>query len=245
MSKRGRPIVDTEWNAILSRSAEIVPHEDDDNEARVEQWRLTGELPHGCKLRPGQAEKSLEKVWLCSMYLGKKQRIIGTGTLHQCARLYDAAIFRFAQYRLHPGNDLYNFSLQQAKADNYFESEISGYFDGMEALLLARGELTSSADRKNVRQLNVAEERHGRTAMGRLENTQRIMIDQIEALKVGLQTVTDLVKQSALTLSVLNSKISSVPGEKITKILEPVVPAIPQMPSAPILSCFNPPTTKK
>lgn len=230
-NRRGRPVVDVEWNAILSRAVEALPHEDEDNHSLVEQWRLTGELPHGCKLRPGQAMKAEERVWLCSMYLGQKQRVIGTGSLHQCARLYDAALFRFKKFRLHPDNDRYNFSEKQAQVDNTLEADVVSYLTALENLLIARGQLVSSQDRRDVRDIHITEERHSRTATGRIENTQRIMIQQIEGLKVAVQTITDLLRQTALTLSVLNSRLTFTPSAVDDK---KVVPMIPQ------LACFNP-----
>lgn len=169
------------------------------------------------------------------MYLGQKQRVIGTGSLHQCARLYDAALFRFKKFRLHPDNDRYNYSEQQAQVDNTLEADVIGYLTAVENLLIARGQLVSSQDRRDVRDIHITEERHSRTATGRIENTQRILIQQIEGLKVAVQTITDLLRQTALTVAALNSRLaSSAIIVASTSDDKKVVPMIPQ------LACFNP-----
>lgn len=233
MSNRGRPAVDREWNSILSRAANILPHEDLDNAQLIEDWRQTGELPHGCKLRPGHQDRADEKVWLCAMYVGGKQRVIGSGSLHQCARLYDAALFRFEKFRLHPAGDSYNFTKEQAKVDNTLEAGVISYLTDLENLLIARGELVSALDRKSISDLKNIEGKHGRTALGRLEQTQFVMIEQIESLKMGLQSISEAIRQSNLTLAAINSRLALTPIPAIREDKK-VVPSIPLIPA-----CFT------
>jgi hypothetical protein len=59
---KGRPVVDQEWNLILKRCSDVLPHEEMDNEHLVEEWQTQGTSPHGCYIRPGQQSKALDKV---------------------------------------------------------------------------------------------------------------------------------------------------------------------------------------
>jgi hypothetical protein len=204
---KGRPVVDQEWNLILKRCSDVLPHEEMDNEHLVEEWQTQGTSPHGCYIRPGQQSKALDKVWLCKMYLAGQQRIIGTGTLHQCARLYDAALFRFAKYRAH--ERVYNFSEEQARTDNTIESDVVSYLEDLEKLLLARKLLVTQQEKKEVQELRDIDRRHDRTAMGRIESTQHAIIEQIETLKTGLQTISDTIRQTNLTVAAINSRLAS------------------------------------
>jgi hypothetical protein len=204
---KGRPVVDQEWNLILKRCSDVLPHEEMDNEHLVEEWQTQGTSPHGCYIRPGQQSKALDKVWLCKMYLAGQQRIIGTGTLHQCARLYDAALFRFAKYRAH--ERVYNFSEEQARTDNTIESDVVSYLEDLEKLLLARKLLVTQQEKKEVQELRDIDRRHDRTAVGRIESTQHAIIEQLETLKVGFQTISDTIRQSNLTLAAINSRLST------------------------------------
>jgi hypothetical protein len=227
--RRGRPVIDVEWNAVISRSIFCVPHEEDDNEELIEDWRLTGKLPHGCKIRPGMQDKALEKVWLCQMYLGKKQRIIGTGSLHQCARLYDAALLRFEKYRSHPG-ELWNFDKAQARTDNTIEAEMVSYLSDLEALLKERDLLTTNEERKQVAELKECDRRHDRTVAGRLESTQHAIIDQLESMKIAIADIRTAQISSAMALSALQSLLTTdkqPPGpQQEAKTLVPSIPAI-------------------
>lgn len=206
---KGRPVIDSEWNAVISPSPVILPHEEEDNQSLVEEWKLSGALPHGCKIRPGQQSKALGSVWLCQMYLGGKQRVIGTGTLHQCSRLYDAALVTFEKYRSHPTTDLYNISREQAISDIEIESNLSDYLCDLEKVLLERKLITTALQRKNIQELREVDRRHARTSSGRTERGLHLLADQIDSIKISISTLDSIIRSSALTLAAIQSLLQN------------------------------------
>lgn len=226
-SKRGRPPIDTAWNALINRAASVIPHETEDNEDRVEEWRATSLAPRGCKLRPGRHnhDNADGATWLCQMYVGGKQRVIGSGTLHQCARLYDAAIWRFKKYR-NANEAIYNFDEESARRDNSLEADVVSFLTDLEALLLERKLLTTAEERKGIQEIREVDQRHDRTASGRIEVTQRAIIDQVETLKIAVQDLTTLTKTNAMTLALIQSYLVH---DKPAKEDRRVIPSIPEI----------------
>jgi hypothetical protein len=222
--QRGRPIIDTAWNAVIAHSAVVTPHEEEANIDLVDEWKLSGVLPHGCKIRPGQQSKASGPVWLCQMYLGGKQRIIGSGSLHQCSLLYDAALAKFEKYRSHSTLELYNTNKEQALSDIKIESGLSDYLDTLEALLLERKLITTSEERKNVQELREVDRRHDRTAAGRLERGLQILADQVESLKISISTIDSIIRSSALSIAAVQSLLE--PNSKPHSEDRKVVPSI-------------------
>lgn len=222
-SKRGRPPIDTTWNTLINRAAFVIPNEVEDNEERVEEWRATSLAPRGCKLRPGHRDADAA-VWLCQMYVGGKQRVIGSGTLHQCARLYDAAIWRFKKYR-NAHEAVYNFDEESARRDNTIEADVVSFLTDLESLLLERKLLTTAEERKGIQEIRETDQRHERTVSGRLEVTQRAIIDQVETLKIAVQDLTTLTKTNAMSLSVIQSFL--VHNEQKPDLT--VIPGIPSI----------------
>jgi hypothetical protein len=79
-----------------------------------------GQRFHGCsldKVSASSIRKRHSDGWRCQFFIRGRQRIIGRGTLYQCARIFDAASLRFAPFRIYQTTPVFNFSREQAESD--------------------------------------------------------------------------------------------------------------------------------
>lgn len=181
------PIIDREWRALAAKAKTLIPNDEEENRAMLEDYLESGDSPKGCNITNGA---SGNQQWTCKMYLGGKQRVLGYGTCYQCARLYDAAYWRFKQYRIDRdmcGTMEYNFGEAQA-GDSNLDANIISLLSEMEELLKSRGLLKTSLEREALQKQRKAEYQSNRyTAKGRIEG----MISELFEAVGRLETKVD------------------------------------------------------
>jgi len=183
--------IDLEWRALASRAVGVVPDDDEENRSLVDDYFEANVAPRGCSITNGS---DIARTWVAKTYIGGMQRVLGYGTCYQCARLYDAAIWRFAKYRTakQTFGDPYNFDAKQAESDNA-DPLIGLLLSDMEKLLLSRGELRTPEQRSSEAKQRRADYRHDRyTSTGRMEK----LIEQIFAITESqTQVIEKLIKR--------------------------------------------------
>lgn len=160
---RGRNIKDEDWNKLVKPPLDFI---EDDFDAGVAM--LNDGTPRGCFLTQGGKEKS-SLHWRCHFYLAGQQRILGRGSVWQCAKLYDYALFFFEKYRIRKAAGQFNFSKLDAESDMNFEPAIGQYLTGLESYLIGKDVLKLPVARVPDEKKK-AEQRHRRTAAGALEH---------------------------------------------------------------------------
>jgi hypothetical protein len=134
----------------------------------VDEWRRGDRQPHGVSLpfsfRDGLRDS--EPRWIAKLYLGGAQRVIARGTFYQCARLYDAALVFFAEYRTKRAVQ-FNFDEELARL-SCSDSVFIEYFRAL--LALVQRDLTTADQRVEHSRLRTLDRQHDtRTATGRIE----------------------------------------------------------------------------
>lgn len=176
MNESSEPILDLEWRAITAKSEELMPNDDDVNNELLEIYQQEGVSPRGCAVSGNK--------WIAKIYIGGKQRILGYGSCYQCARLYDAAFWRFRQYRTKRElvGQIYNFGEAQAGDDN-LNPDIQNIVCGFEDLLIKRGLLRTPEQREADQRARKAEYQSARyTTKGRLEHMLENLLERVEDL---------------------------------------------------------------
>lgn len=213
---RGRPIADADWAEIAAKAKRTLPADGEFNENSnmVDEWHDGVRSWHGVAIHPKNHNRAFEAVWLTKFYLAGQQRVIGKGTLYQCARLYDAALIHFAKYRTRRPS-YFNFDEQQAKHDQG-HADFVLYFGAIHDLLEARGlSLSTSEQRSEHSKLHRLDREHAtRTASGRIE----VRLTAIETLLQAAalrqekleQRLSTLTMQITLVLSRLNQTMPVV-----------------------------------
>lgn len=168
----GRPVSDPEWSALLDKSQWNLPSDGsfEENANMVQEWWDCLRHWHGCVIHPRNRGRATESVWTCRFYLAGEQRVIGRGTLYQCARLYDAAQVHYAKYRTgKPAH--FNFDDgAQAKSDQC-NADFVNFFGAIADLFEARGIILTTAEQRSEHsRLKTLDRQHDtRTATGRIE----------------------------------------------------------------------------
>lgn len=129
-TRRGRPVKDTAWSLLVNQSLPFLENDEDENTILLN--KLSEKIPRGCF----KTWKS-EKVWRCHFYIGGSQRVLGRGTLYQCAKLYDYALVLFDKHRVRKAITYYNFSKADAESEILNEPAIRRYFESLEGYLLS------------------------------------------------------------------------------------------------------------
>lgn len=175
------PLIDREWNTIAARAKKYIPDDAEINNELLEVYQLDGESPIGCSITNGT---DALRQWRAKMYVGGKQRVLGYGTCYQCARLYDAAKWRFRQYSIErdfPGK-VYNFGEEQASEDN-MQADIEAIVCDMERLLIKRRLLKTAEQREAAQKSRKAAYQAERyTAKGRTESLLERLFVMVEAM---------------------------------------------------------------
>lgn len=168
---RGRPPTDLGWAEITAKAERSLPSDGqfNENENMVEEWRSANRSWYGCSIHPNNFARAFESAWVCKIYLAGEQRVIGRGTLYQCARLYDAAQVHYAKYRTGKPTR-FNFDEQQAKSDQC-HADFVNFFGAISDLFSERGiVLTTAEQRSEHSRLKTLDRQHDtRTAAGRIE----------------------------------------------------------------------------
>jgi hypothetical protein len=167
--------VDPEWARLISTCHDILPADGDfgENESMVSE-RESGHIWHGCSLHRQHQLRPEDNVWECRIYLGGCQRVIArAASLYFCARLYDAALVYFSEFRSRKRTTHFNFSEQQAIDDNR-SAEVLTFFGSLAQHL----QLRTAEQRAESTGLKSIERQHNtRTATGRIE----VRLAEIEA----------------------------------------------------------------
>lgn len=198
-----RAISDPEWHAISLRLAKVFPvdGEFNENENMVREWR-EGRIWHGCSLDPRVSdERALGDAWLCKLYLGGRQRVLMRGSLYACARMFDAAILRFAKFRTAEPS-VFNFTKHNAVMDQGDADFVTVTAD-VETLFRARGEeLLDKTQRDENRRFRVMERQHStRTVSGRIETRLTVIEHHVEHMQSLLASMKQLEAKLALVLT--------------------------------------------
>lgn len=173
--------IDHDWNTIAAKARQLIPDDPEEDKLLNERYHDLQESPRGCSITASG------ELWRCKMYLGGKQRVLGYGTASQMARLYDAALWRFRQYRTDkPFAIVYNYSEQRAGDDN-LDANIQIVVCDFERLLLERKLIYPPDEREALRVLAKQDSRHKYTKSGRME----------ELLLVVSSGMDELAKQNA------------------------------------------------
>lgn len=141
--RTGRPSKDLAWTELIRHSDLVITDKVEENDQMLAEL-TDGATWSGCQLKPKGKED--RPHWYCKFYLGGKQRVIGKGTLYQCAKLYDCALIFFDKYRARRdqwGNRQFNFSEEVGKTAPAIEQ----YFQSLEKHLLLLGALLHPADK--------------------------------------------------------------------------------------------------
>jgi hypothetical protein len=207
--RAGRPSLDPKWAAIIATAPELLPDDPDETEALNEIAHRDQILPRGCVLRPSARGKGreLDSVWLCYQSINGTRRLIGKGTLFQCARLWDASLIYFDAYRKRGKVDgLFNFSQDTAKADLLLEPDLVAYLDALKALLLERGLMPQRTDRAEQAKLNCATRRHSETVTAKVAE----LIGRFDALLVEVSRLVKHAHSHDLSLCALREAIEEL-----------------------------------
>lgn len=196
------PIIDREWRALASKAKTLIPNDEEENRAMLEDYLESGESPKGCSITNGA---SGSQQWACKMYLGGKQRVLGYGTCYQCARLYDAAYWRFKQYRINRdmcGTMEYNFG-EGSAGDSNLDANIISLLSEMEDLLKSRGLLKTAEQREAEQRERKAEYQSNRyTAKGRIEALVEKLFEAIGAQSLLIAKLETRIDELAKRLTV-------------------------------------------
>lgn len=229
MTNTNEPAIDREWNAIVARAKTLMPDDSDINRELLEIYQTEGESPRGCSITNGT---DCLRPWRVKMYIGGKQRVLGYGTCYQCARLYDAAHWRFSKYRTErntPGQT-YNFGEAQAGDDN-MHADIQCIVCDMEDLLLKRGLLRTPEQRESDQKSRKAAYHAERyTTKGRIEKMMEQIFGMLESMGEQFEKLNrklDAIQHPPLRIT---------PGE-----LSPHIH--PAWATAPYPPVFDPPLT--
>lgn len=216
---RGRPPSDLGWSEIAAKAQRTLPADGEfnENENMVEEWRNENRSWHGCSLHPKNFARAFDSVWVCKFYLAGEQRVIGRGTLYQCARLYDAAQVHYAKYRTGKPTR-FNFDEQQAKSDQC-HADFVHFFGAISDLFEERGIILTTADqRAEHSRLKTLDRQHDtRTATGRIE-TRLTAIEQAGKLRDDtLARIETRLNTLAAQLATLHSlpAVSPVTAESL------------------------------
>lgn len=232
--------LETKWRAVAMAVKSTIPDNADEDYDLRELYQKSGESPRGCT-----AVYNNEFVWQCKMYIGGKQRVLGVGSCYQCAVLYDAAYWRFQQYRIRKVSfgKIYNFSEQQAAANNT-NADFLTILGQFEDLLKSHNLLQSPEQRAELAKLRKADARHSRyTTAGQLKYTQDLILERIEAISLEFEKINRRLDE--LSTRKAPGDITFIPHN---------VPTLPHYPSinpgpgytapyigdAPTITCQNP-----
>lgn len=176
---------------MASVAATIPDNADADFDLR-ELYQKSGESPRGCT-----AVYNNEFVWQCKMYIGGKQRVLGVGSCYQCAVLYDAAYWRFQQYRIRKVSfgKIYNFSEPLAAANNT-NADFLSILGKFEDLLRSHNLLKNAEQRAIERNEKKSSCQSARTAKG-----------LVEALSNNISEMTGLI---SLEFEKLNRRLDEL-----------------------------------
>lgn len=215
---RGRPPSDLGWADIAAKAQRTLPADGEfnENEHMVDEWRTENRSWHGCSLHPKNFARAFDSVWVCKFYLAGEQRVIGRGTLYQCARLYDAAQVHYAKYRTGKPTR-FNFDEQQAKSDQC-HADFVHFFGAISDLLEERGiVLTTAEQRAEHSRLRTLDRQHEtRTASGRIE--------------VRLTALEKLAQEQSATLARYETCLNTLNTQLACLISLPTVtPATPEI----------------
>lgn len=210
-TRRGRPVKDIAWSGLVNESLSFIENDED------EDIRLINDLqdrivPRGC-FRTWKSEK----VWRCHFYIGKSQRVLGRGTLYQCAKLYDYALVLFDKYRVRKAITYYNFSKEDAEGDILGEPAIRRYFESLESYLLESKLLKTPAELAAEREIKGDETRekqrlreHKRTVAGTIETWmeefQPHIFDIAEQNEALAKQLTEIKKQLDEVVKLMQTK---------------------------------------
>lgn len=178
--------LETKWRAVAMAVKSTIPDNADEDYDLRELYQKSGETQRGCT-----PVYNNEFVWQCKMYIGGKQRVLGVGSCFQCATLYDAAYWRFQQYRTRKFSfgKIYNFSEQQAAANNT-NADFLTILGQFEDLLKSHNLLQSPEQRAELAKLRKADARHSRyTTAGQLKYTQDLILERIEAISLEFEKI--------------------------------------------------------
>lgn len=230
------PIIDLEWRKLTARAKTAIPDDEDLTRELLELYQSDGVSPRGCAITNGT---SINQQWVCKMYLGGKQRILGYGTVYQCARLYDAAFWRFRQYRTErseSAGQVYNFSEASAGDDN-MQADIVALLCDMEDLLKSRGLLKTSEQRETEQRQRKSEYQHARyTAKGRVEQLTEYLIELVEAQALAIADIKKQLDGGNIIQRVLSTPPKPRPGY-VEEGPGYVAPYIGDDPNAPSITC--------
>lgn len=204
---RGRIPNDPEWAAIVAKAERTLPADGDlnENENMVDDWR-SGHRYHGCVIHPKDHKRATGSVWQCRFYLAGAQRVLGRGTLYQCARLYDAALVKYADFRSNR-TVAFNFSESEAKHDQG-HADFVLYFGAIEDYFKPRGELLDTATNKQEHaRLRVLDRQHRtRTFSGQVQTQLDALTAQVSALAKNFDTLDTRIAQLDGRIAMLCSK---------------------------------------
>lgn len=192
---RTKTPLDPEWEKLLARLNldKCLPDDAEVNSAYVERWHFDSQSPKGSHLHPGYHKHPLEPHWCCKIYLGGEQRVIGKGSCYQMAKLYDAARFFFEKYRTAKesfGSLDYNFSRETAERELKENLFLRAYLENVEHVLVQRDELLTQEQRAEHAALRKKDLRHSRyTTAGQLKYTQDLILEQLENLSLGIESL--------------------------------------------------------
>ena len=108
---------------IISAGRANLPNDEARNAELVADHVQHNIRPHGCVLDKNSRNHPEAAVWKTVIFIGGAQRVIARGTLYQCARVYDAALIRWASFRTRHHVDFskpetFNFNKAQAGKDS-------------------------------------------------------------------------------------------------------------------------------
>jgi len=214
-STRGRPPSDLGWAEITAKAERTLPADGqfNENENMVEEWRGPAARSwYGCSIHPNNFARAHESAWVCKIYLAGEQRVIGRGTLYQCARLYDAAQVHYAKYRTGKPTR-FNFDEAQAKSDQC-HADFVHFFGAISDLFEERGiVLTTAEQRSEHSRLRTLDRQHDtRTATGRIETRLTALEKSQESLHAPLARIETRLNTLAAQLALLHSLPAVVPA---------------------------------
>jgi hypothetical protein len=220
---RGRPVTDTAWHSIVDKAERTLPKDGsfNENENMVQEWQL-GHSWHGCAIHPRYRDRATESVWVCKFYLAGQQRVLGRGTLYQCARLYDAALVHYAKYRTgKPTN--FNFDERQAGNDQ-MDADFVLYFGAIEDYFNEHHViLTTSEQRVEHSRLATLDRQHDtRTASGRIEV-------RLTAIESDIKKILETQGALDLRLNTLSTQLALVLNRFHAGLMPEVNSASPEL----------------
>lgn len=240
---RGRPPTDLGWAEICAKAQRTLPADGqfNENENMVEEWRSADRSWYGCSIHPNNYARALDSAWVCKIYLAGEQRVIGRGTLYQCARLYDAAQVHYAKYRTGKPTR-FNFDEQQAKSDQC-HADFVHFFGAISDLFSERGIiLTTAEQRVEHSRLRTLDRQHDtRTATGRIETRLTALEKSQENLHATLARIETRLNTIAVQLALQPVVVVPATAESLVDAKNNLVPiqTLDLTLSEPAVSCTS------